>query len=133
MSRTSTAWRAALRRRANPARRTPMLPAARNRAKPRSTFSACACLMLRSANAGGERCSSVSETAPARRPPLAARAEFAAMTTALLVASTGGHLADLVELAQRMIGLGDRLWVTFDDEHGRTLLEGENKVLIPIS
>jgi UDP-N-acetylglucosamine--N-acetylmuramyl-(pentapeptide) pyrophosphoryl-undecaprenol N-acetylglucosamine transferase len=52
--------------------------------------------------------------------------------TTLLVASTGGHLADLFELAQRMNGLGKRrLWVTFDNEHGRTLLAGENKVLIP--
>jgi UDP-N-acetylglucosamine transferase subunit ALG13 len=52
--------------------------------------------------------------------------------TILLVASTGGHLAQLFELASRIRGLGDdRLWVTFDSEQGRTLLEAERKVFIP--
>jgi UDP-N-acetylglucosamine--N-acetylmuramyl-(pentapeptide) pyrophosphoryl-undecaprenol N-acetylglucosamine transferase len=52
--------------------------------------------------------------------------------TTLLVASTGGHLAQLFELASRIRGLGDdRLWVTFDSEQGRTLLDAERKVFIP--
>jgi UDP-N-acetylglucosamine--N-acetylmuramyl-(pentapeptide) pyrophosphoryl-undecaprenol N-acetylglucosamine transferase len=52
--------------------------------------------------------------------------------TTLLVASTGGHLAQLFELASRIRGLGeDRLWVTFDSEQGRTLLEAEKKIFIP--
>jgi UDP-N-acetylglucosamine--N-acetylmuramyl-(pentapeptide) pyrophosphoryl-undecaprenol N-acetylglucosamine transferase len=52
--------------------------------------------------------------------------------TALLVASTGGHLAQLFELAGRIKGIGeDRLWVTFDSEQGRTLLKGERKTFIP--
>lgn len=52
--------------------------------------------------------------------------------TTLLVASTGGHLAQLFELAGRMDGVGrDRLWVTFESEQARTLLDGERKVFIP--
>lgn len=52
--------------------------------------------------------------------------------TTLLVATTGGHLAQLFELTKRMDGLGeDRLWVTFDSEQSRTLLEGERKLFIP--
>ena len=52
--------------------------------------------------------------------------------TTLFVATTGGHLAQLFELAGRMNGLGqDRLWVSFDNEQSRTLLDGEEKVFIP--
>jgi UDP-N-acetylglucosamine--N-acetylmuramyl-(pentapeptide) pyrophosphoryl-undecaprenol N-acetylglucosamine transferase len=52
--------------------------------------------------------------------------------TTLLVASTGGHLAQLFELASRIRSLGeDRLWVTFDSEQGRTLLGAERKIFIP--
>jgi UDP-N-acetylglucosamine--N-acetylmuramyl-(pentapeptide) pyrophosphoryl-undecaprenol N-acetylglucosamine transferase len=52
--------------------------------------------------------------------------------TTLFVASTGGHLAQLFELASRMNGLKeDRLWVSFDSEQARTLLDGEKKIFIP--
>lgn len=52
--------------------------------------------------------------------------------TTLFVASTGGHLAQLFTLAGRMNGLGeDRLWVTFDGEQARTLLDGERTVFVP--
>jgi UDP-N-acetylglucosamine--N-acetylmuramyl-(pentapeptide) pyrophosphoryl-undecaprenol N-acetylglucosamine transferase len=52
--------------------------------------------------------------------------------TALFVATTGGHLAQLFELSGRMKRLGPhRLWVTFDSEQGRTLLAGEDRVFIP--
>lgn len=52
--------------------------------------------------------------------------------TTLLVATTGGHLAQLFELAGRMTQLGgDRLWVTFASKQGETLLAGEQHVFIP--
>lgn len=52
--------------------------------------------------------------------------------TTLFVATTGGHLAELFELAGRINGLGeDRLWVTFDTVQSRSLLQGQNKMFIP--
>ncbi|HYG86284.1 MAG TPA: glycosyltransferase [Azospirillum sp.] len=52
--------------------------------------------------------------------------------TTLFVASTGGHLAQLFRLADRMTGLGeDRLWVSFDCEQTRTLLKGERTAFVP--
>jgi UDP-N-acetylglucosamine transferase subunit ALG13 len=45
--------------------------------------------------------------------------------TALLVAATGGHLSQLVDLADRIEGLEDRLWVTIDSPQSRTLLRGQ--------
>lgn len=44
----------------------------------------------------------------------------------LLVASTGGHLEEMMRLRERL-GLtpADCEWVTFDDDQSRTLLEGE--------
>lgn len=52
--------------------------------------------------------------------------------TTLLVATTGGHLAQLFELAGRMTALGgDRLWVTFASKQGETLLAGERRLFIP--
>jgi UDP-N-acetylglucosamine--N-acetylmuramyl-(pentapeptide) pyrophosphoryl-undecaprenol N-acetylglucosamine transferase len=47
--------------------------------------------------------------------------------TALLVASTGGHLAELYDLVPRL-GVPDRRWVTFDSPQSRSLLEGEDVV-----
>jgi UDP-N-acetylglucosamine--N-acetylmuramyl-(pentapeptide) pyrophosphoryl-undecaprenol N-acetylglucosamine transferase len=52
--------------------------------------------------------------------------------TALLVASTGGHLAELHDLAPRL-GLADRRWVTFDGPQSRSLLAGEDVVYVPRS
>jgi UDP-N-acetylglucosamine--N-acetylmuramyl-(pentapeptide) pyrophosphoryl-undecaprenol N-acetylglucosamine transferase len=52
--------------------------------------------------------------------------------TTLLVASNGGHLAQLFSLAGRLDGLDpDRLWVSFDCEQARTLLRGERTVFVP--
>ena len=52
--------------------------------------------------------------------------------TTLFVATTGGHLAQLVELANRMTNLpGNRAWVTFDSEQAHSLLADEKKFLIP--
>jgi UDP-N-acetylglucosamine--N-acetylmuramyl-(pentapeptide) pyrophosphoryl-undecaprenol N-acetylglucosamine transferase len=50
--------------------------------------------------------------------------------TALLVASSGGHLAELHDLAPRL-GVGDRRWVTFDSPQSRSLLAGEDVVFVP--
>lgn len=49
----------------------------------------------------------------------------------VLAASTGGHLAQLHEIADRLTHRGPRLWVTFDGEQSRTLLAGEKVVHIP--
>jgi len=52
--------------------------------------------------------------------------------TTLLVATTGGHLAQLAELAPRLEALGDdRLWVTFESPQSRSLLDGERTTFIP--
>jgi UDP-N-acetylglucosamine--N-acetylmuramyl-(pentapeptide) pyrophosphoryl-undecaprenol N-acetylglucosamine transferase len=45
----------------------------------------------------------------------------------ILVASTGGHLAELYELAPRMEGIAPPFeWVTFDTPQSRELLKGES-------
>jgi UDP-N-acetylglucosamine--N-acetylmuramyl-(pentapeptide) pyrophosphoryl-undecaprenol N-acetylglucosamine transferase len=45
--------------------------------------------------------------------------------TRLLIASTGGHLSELVLLAPRLApSADDELWVTFDSSQSRTLLAG---------
>ena len=47
--------------------------------------------------------------------------------TRLLVASTGGHLTELVLLSPRFSPpADDELWVTFDSKQSRTLLKGRN-------
>jgi len=52
--------------------------------------------------------------------------------TTLFVATTGGHLTQLVELGRRLPGIGtDRLWVTFDTPQSRSLLESEAVRFIP--
>jgi UDP-N-acetylglucosamine--N-acetylmuramyl-(pentapeptide) pyrophosphoryl-undecaprenol N-acetylglucosamine transferase len=52
--------------------------------------------------------------------------------TTLLVATTGGHLADLHELADRLASSRrERLWVTFPGPQSRSLLQGERTILIP--
>lgn len=51
---------------------------------------------------------------------------------ALLVATTGGHLAQLVELARRLPEFADdRLWATFDSPQSRSLLADERVAFIP--
>ena len=51
------------------------------------------------------------------------------MTTTLLVASTGGHLKQLEQLADRLRGIPDRhLWVTFDTPQSRSLLADRDVV-----
>jgi len=50
--------------------------------------------------------------------------------TTLLVASTGGHLAELYDLVPRL-GVPERRWVTFDSPQSRSLLAGEDVVHVP--
>jgi len=51
----------------------------------------------------------------------------------LLVSTTGGHLAQLVELSDRLPrdGDGERVWVTHDNAQSRSLLSGETTVYVP--
>ncbi|WP_203839104.1 glycosyltransferase [Winogradskya humida] len=51
-------------------------------------------------------------------------------TKSLLVASTGGHLAELHNLVPRL-GLGAVRWVTFDSPQSRSLLAGQDVVFVP--
>jgi UDP-N-acetylglucosamine transferase subunit ALG13 len=54
--------------------------------------------------------------------------------TALLVAATGGHLAQLDRLAPRITGVdGDAVWVTFDTPQSRSLLRDRPHVFVPYS
>jgi len=49
----------------------------------------------------------------------------------LLVASTGGHLTQLIELADRLPGARSRTWVTFDSAQSRSSLAGEDVRYLP--
>lgn len=52
----------------------------------------------------------------------------------MLVASTGGHLAELHRLRHRIDGLrGPVLWITFDSEQSRELLAGEEVIFVPLT
>ena len=51
--------------------------------------------------------------------------------TTLLVASAGGHLKQLVQLAPRIEGVGnDPLWVSWDSPQTRSLLQGRRTVFV---
>lgn len=49
----------------------------------------------------------------------------------LLIASTGGHLAQLVKLSSRLGAAEDSLWITFDSEQSRSLLRGKRVFHVP--
>lgn len=49
----------------------------------------------------------------------------------LLVASTGGHIAQLARLAPGLGASPDSLWVTFDSEQTRSLLAGRRRIHVP--
>jgi UDP-N-acetylglucosamine--N-acetylmuramyl-(pentapeptide) pyrophosphoryl-undecaprenol N-acetylglucosamine transferase len=52
--------------------------------------------------------------------------------TVLLVAATGGHLAQLDELAPRIPGVDEKsVWVTFDTPQSRSLLRKRNHFFVP--
>lgn len=59
-------------------------------------------------------------------PPLCAPG-----SKALLVASTGGHLAELIRLEERAGLAPDSLWVTFDTPQSRESLSGRRVVTLP--
>jgi UDP-N-acetylglucosamine--N-acetylmuramyl-(pentapeptide) pyrophosphoryl-undecaprenol N-acetylglucosamine transferase len=47
--------------------------------------------------------------------------------TRILIASTGGHLAEMLALAPRLAPAStDEVWVTFDSDQSRSLLEGRH-------
>lgn len=49
----------------------------------------------------------------------------------LLVASTGGHLAQIRQLADVIGASDDSVWMTFDNAQSRSLLEGRRRVTVP--
>lgn len=49
----------------------------------------------------------------------------------LLVASTGGHLTQLVRLAPQLAVSPDSTWVTFDSPQSRSLLRGQSVIHVP--
>jgi UDP-N-acetylglucosamine--N-acetylmuramyl-(pentapeptide) pyrophosphoryl-undecaprenol N-acetylglucosamine transferase len=51
--------------------------------------------------------------------------------TTMLLASTGGHLAELHELVPRLDVGDDRCWVTFDTPQSRSLLAGQPVIHVP--
>ena len=50
---------------------------------------------------------------------------------AVLVASTGGHLAELFRLRQQIDIASDPLWITFDHPQSRSLLASEKVLFVP--
>jgi UDP-N-acetylglucosamine--N-acetylmuramyl-(pentapeptide) pyrophosphoryl-undecaprenol N-acetylglucosamine transferase len=51
--------------------------------------------------------------------------------TTLFVATTGGHLAQLAELADRLPVTGASVWVTHENEQSRSLLAGRDVTYVP--
>lgn len=49
----------------------------------------------------------------------------------LLVASTGGHLAQIVKWAPRIGAAEDSLWVTFESPQSESLLDGRRVLKVP--
>jgi UDP-N-acetylglucosamine transferase subunit ALG13 len=54
-----------------------------------------------------------------------------ALRKLLLVASTGGHVAELARLAPGLGAAQNSLWVTFDSAQTRSLLAGQRRVFVP--
>ncbi|MER2133597.1 MAG: glycosyltransferase [Arthrobacter sp.] len=57
--------------------------------------------------------------------------ELAKGSKYLFVASTGGHLAQLKRISTSLTASRESLWVTFDSEQSRSLLEGERVHYVP--
>ncbi|MGR6318625.1 glycosyltransferase [Micromonospora soli] len=51
--------------------------------------------------------------------------------TTLLIASTGGHLAELYDLKPRLGLPDDCVWATFDSPQSRSLLDGQEVIHVP--
>lgn len=49
----------------------------------------------------------------------------------ILIASTGGHLAQLNKLSKRLNASDESLWITFDSAQSRSLLEGRRVLYVP--
>ncbi|ETT23498.1 Glycosyltransferase 28 domain-containing protein [Rhodococcus rhodochrous ATCC 21198] len=49
----------------------------------------------------------------------------------MLIASTGGHLAQLVKWSRTVQSRDDSLWITFDNPQSRSLLAGRNTLFVP--
>lgn len=49
----------------------------------------------------------------------------------VLAASTGGHLSQLTRLAPQLDASDDSLWITFDTDQSRSLLEGRRTLFVP--
>jgi len=49
----------------------------------------------------------------------------------LMVASSGGHLTQLLELSERLRPQREQIWVSFDGDHARSVLEGRQAEFIP--
>lgn len=49
----------------------------------------------------------------------------------ILIASTGGHLAQLSKLRKRLNASDDSLWITFDSAQSRSLLKGRRVLYVP--
>lgn len=65
------------------------------------------------------------------REPFASGSRKAGSRKLLLVASTGGHLAQLARFAQSLGAGPDSLWVTFDTPQSRSLLSGQRVLHVP--
>ncbi|OUC77806.1 glycosyltransferase [Gordonia lacunae] len=57
--------------------------------------------------------------------------ERSAVGRLLLIASTGGHLAQLDRLAESLGASDSSLWITFDTTQSRALLRGRNVLYVP--
>lgn len=55
------------------------------------------------------------------------------MGVTLLVASAGGHLAEMYRLRSRLPDAGEVAWITTEHSHSRSLLAGENVLFLPHS
>jgi UDP-N-acetylglucosamine transferase subunit ALG13 len=51
--------------------------------------------------------------------------------TTLFVATTGGHLTQLVDIAARLPDDRDRIWLTHDNDQSRSMLAGEEVLFTP--
>lgn len=62
---------------------------------------------------------------------MTSNAETTPQKKVLFVASTGGHLAQLFRFADTFNASAESLWVTFDTEQSRSLLQGRNVIYVP--
>ena len=87
--------------------------------------------MVGSQGGGQRQVATIFDLLPDRRGPCGT--ERSPSMPTLFVATIGGHLVELVEIAARLPRDGDdvRVWATQDHPQSRTLLAGENVVYVP--